>query len=175
MRNRRESAADAAIADDAEAAAGKLPSHHDLRLPPGMVIRRRPRNPARQVDQVAERQFSDGCHEAGSGAGDQHAGRGRGIDVDIADIDRAANEGAQFRQPRKNLAGPFRQAVGDDDVDVPRRVDQAGGIQRVVGFMQHHLRHGLQAVQAALAVILAPHLRRMGQQDFHGTALPARQ
>jgi hypothetical protein len=71
-------------------------------------------------------------------------------------------------QPRKNLCRPFRQTVGHDEFDIARRVDQAGGIERVAGFMQDDLRHGVQAIQAALAVILAPGLRRMREQDFHG-------
>ena len=88
-------AADAAIADDAEAAAGQLPAHDDLRLAPGMVVRGRARNAARQIDHEAEREFRDRLHEARPGPRDQHAGRGRGVDIDVADIDRAANEGAQ--------------------------------------------------------------------------------
>src|SRR5216683_2766463 len=46
---------------------------------------------------------------------------------------------------------------------ITRRLDQAGGIQRVVGVVQHDLRKRLQAIQAALAIILAPRLWRMGQ------------
>ena len=160
-------AADAAIADDAEAAAGELPAHDDLRLPPGVIIGRRARNAARQIDHEAEREFGDRLHEAGSGARDQHAGGGCGLDIDVADIDRAADEGAQFRQLWKYLAGSRREPVGDDDIDIARGLDQAGRIQRVVALMQLDLRDRLQAVQAALAVILRPRLRRMGQQDFH--------
>ena len=55
------------------------------------------------------------------------------------------DEGAQFRQFCKNLPSPFRQPVGDDDVDVMRSLDQTARIQRVVGFIQDDLRHGLQA------------------------------
>ena len=58
--------------------------------------------------------------------------RGRGVDIDVADIDRAANEGAQFRQRRKYLARPRGEPVGDDDIDIARGRDQAGGIERIV-------------------------------------------
>ena len=60
-------AADAAVADDAEAAAGQLPAHDDLRLAPGMVIGARARNTARQIDHEAERKFRHRLDEAGSG------------------------------------------------------------------------------------------------------------
>ena len=161
-----EVAADAAIADDAEAAAGELPAHDDLGLAPGMIVRRRARNAARQIDHEAERQFGDRLHEAGPGPRDQDAGGGSRIDIDVADIDGAANEGAQVRQLRKYLARPRGEPVGDDDVDIARGLDQAGGVERVVRLVQLHLRDGLQPLQAALAVILGPGLRRMGQQDF---------
>ena len=131
-----------------------------------MIIRRRPRHPARQIDQEADRELRHRRHEARPGPRHQHTRRGRGCDVDIADIDRAANEGAQLRKPRKNLAWTFGQAVGDDDIDIARGLDQAGRVQRVVAFMQDDLCQRPQAVQAALAVILAPGLGRMGQQNF---------
>ena len=62
-------------------------------------------------------------------------------------------------------AWPFRQTVGDDDVDIARRADQAGRIQRIGAFVQHDLRRRLQPAQAALAIILLPCLRRMSQQN----------
>jgi hypothetical protein len=37
--------------------------------------------------------------------------------------------------------------------------------------MQHNLRHGLQSVQAALAVVLTPELGRVGQQNFQRQAV----
>ena len=38
---RRQVSADAAVTDDAEAAAGELPPHHDLGFPSGVILRRR--------------------------------------------------------------------------------------------------------------------------------------
>ena len=159
-------AADAAIADDADAAAGQLPAHHHFGLPSGMVIGAGARDAARQIDHESEREFGHRLDEAGSGLRDQHARVRSRLDVDVADIDRAANEGAQLRQPRKNLAGSRGQPVGHDDFDIMRGVDQAGRIQRIVALMQLHLRDRLQSAQAALAVILRPRLRRMGEQNF---------
>ena len=88
--------------------------------------------------------------------------------IDVADIDRTANEGAQFWQRRKYLARTRGEAIGDDDVDIiSGSLDQAGGVKRIVRIMQLDLRDGLQPGQAALAIILHAGLRRMGQQDFH--------
>ena len=89
------------------------------------------------------------------------------VDIDVADIDRAADEGAQFGQMREDLCPALRHAIGDDDVDIPGRFDEARGIEWRIGFVQPDLRQRLQAVEAALAVILTPELRGMGQQDFH--------
>ncbi len=105
-------------------------------------------------------------NEARPGARDQHARRGRCRDVDIADIDRAADHGAQLWKLCKDITPPFRQAVGDDDIDILGNVDQVRGIERVVALVQFDVGHRAQTVEAALAVILAPHLRRMGQQHF---------
>ena len=57
--------------------------------------------------------------------------------------------------------------VGDDDLDIARGLDQGGGIERIVAFMQRDVGDRPQAAQAALAIIVAPHLRRMGEQNFH--------
>ena len=133
----------------------------------GMIVGGGARDAARQIDHEAEREFGDRLDEAGSGLRDQDARRGRGVDIDVADIDRAANEGAQFRQPRKYLARSGGEPVGDDDVDIAGGRDQADRIERIVALMQLDLRDRLQAAEAALAVILRPRLRRVGQQDFH--------
>ena len=123
--------ADAAIADDAEAAAGQLPAHDDLGLALRMVVGRRARYAARQIDHVAEREFGDRLNEAGSRPRHQDAGRGRGVDIDVADIDRAADEGAQVWQRRKYLTRSGGEPVGHDDIDVISGRDQTGGVERV--------------------------------------------
>ena len=106
-----------------------------------MVVGGRARNAARQIDHEAEREFGDRLDEARPGPRDQHAGRGRGVDIDVADIDRAQREeGAQVRQRRKYLAWSGGEAVGHDDIDVIGGLDQAGGVERVVRFMQLDLR-----------------------------------
>ena len=97
----------------------------------GMIVGGRARNAARQIDHEAERQFGDRLDEARPCPRDQDAGRGRRVDIDVADIDRAANEGAQFRQRRKYLARSGGEPVGHDDVDIVSGLDQAGGVERI--------------------------------------------
>ena len=135
-------------------------------MPPGMIIRRRTRHAARQVDHEAERELRHRRHEAGRGARHQHAGLRRGRDIDVADIDGAADHRAQFRQLRKDLAPALGHAIGDDDVGVLCGPDETGGVERVGPFMQLDVGEVAQALQRALAVILPPEVRRWGQQDF---------
>ena len=97
----------------------------------GMIVGRRARNAARQIDHEAEREFGDRLDEARPCPRHQDAGRGRGIDIDVADIDRAANEGAQVRQRWKYLARSGGEPIGHDDIDIARGLDQAGGVERV--------------------------------------------
>src|SRR5882762_7378378 len=92
----RKVSADAAVTNDAKTTARQLPSHHDLWFASGVVIRGCARNSPRQIDQKAECEFRHRLHEAGAGARDQHSRRGRSLDVDVADIDRAANECPQL-------------------------------------------------------------------------------
>jgi len=66
----------------------------------------------------------------------------------------------------EDLARPFVHAIGDDDVDILRGLDNAGGVERLAGVMEPDFRQGLQAAHAAFAVILAPEIRRMGQTGF---------
>jgi len=75
--------------------------------------------------------------------------------------------GLQTRQLRKDLAAPFSHAVGDDDVGVFGCAHQAGGVQRLILLVQNHLGGRPQAVQAAIAIIVAPHLRGVREQDLH--------
>lgn len=80
-------------------------------------------------------------HEAGAGAGHQDAGLRGGLDIDVADIDRAADEGTEMRQLRKYLATALGHAVGDDDVGVLRRIHEACRIERLVALVQDHVRN----------------------------------
>src|SRR4029077_15601516 len=84
--DRSEVLTDVAVTNDTKTAAGKLPPHHDLRSLSGMIICRRSRNSARQVDQIPERKFRHRLHEAGPGSRDQYAHRGSRPDINIADI-----------------------------------------------------------------------------------------
>jgi hypothetical protein len=60
----------------------------------------------------------DRLHETGTGARHQHAGLRGGLDIDVADVDGAADEGAQARQLRKDIGAALGHAIGDDDVGI---------------------------------------------------------
>jgi hypothetical protein len=123
-------------AENAEAAVGQLPIHDDRGLAPGMIVGTGARNAARQIDHEADCQFRHRLDEAGAGLRDQHAGARSCIDTDVADLDRATDEGAPLGQSRKNLVGSGRESVGDDDIDVISRRDQVDRIQRRIGLVQ---------------------------------------
>ena len=123
--HRRQLARDAAVADDADRAAGKLPADLDLGLAALVIGRRRARDAAREIDQEADGQLDHRLHEARLGMGHQHARlRGR-RHVDVADVDGAAHHDLELRQAREDLGRHRRRAVGDDEVDVLRRGDHA--------------------------------------------------
>ena len=71
-----------------------------------------------------------------------------------------------FGSRGKISPAPFCQTVGDDDVDVGRDLDQMFRIERYIALMQLDLGHRAQTGQATLTVILAPHLRRVGQKNL---------
>ena len=48
---------------------------------------------------------------------------------------------------RKDLARHRRSAVGNDQVDVARRRNHAGGVERIVALMQYHLADPAQPAQ----------------------------
>ena len=159
--------ADAAIADDAEAAAGQLPAHDDLRLAL--------RHGSRRVARETPRDRSTMKPSASSATDWTKPGPARVTRTPAAEAASTSmlristaqrTKARKFRQRRKYLARSRGEPVGDDDIDIARGLDQAGGIERIVRFMQLYLRDGLQPLQAALAIILGPGLRRMGQQDF---------
>ena len=64
---------DGAIADDADAAAGKLPSHHDVGRPARVIVGRCARHTAGEIDHVSDGEFGDGLHEARACLRNQHA------------------------------------------------------------------------------------------------------
>ncbi len=132
LRNRRQMAADAAIADDAEAAAGQLPAHYDVRHPSGMIVGGRARHAARKIDHEAEREFGHRLDETGlacvtsTPAADAAA-------TSMLRISTAQRTKARSFGRRGNISPrPLRHAIGDDDIDVRGGVDQAGRVERVV-------------------------------------------
>ena len=68
-----ERASDRAVANDADAAVSKLPSHPDLRLSARVVIGGDVRNTARKVDHETDCEFSNCLYEAWRGVCHQNA------------------------------------------------------------------------------------------------------
>ncbi len=72
-----------------------------------------------------------------------------------------------FGRRGKDFAGACGHAVGDDDVGIASSLDQRRRVERLVALVQRDIGNRAQAVQAALAVIVAAHLRGMGEKDLH--------
>ena len=130
---------------------------------PGTIIQRCARNAARQIDHVSERKFGDRPCEPGPRTGHQHASGGRSLDIDVADVDRAADEGAEFRQLREHFRRSRRQSIGNDHLGIARGTNQTGDVERIISLVQRHLTQPLQSAQRPLAVILPPRLRGVGE------------
>ena len=75
---------------------------------------------AREIDHEADRHFRDRRDEARRRARDQHALRARRRDVDVADIDRAAQERDEIAREREERGRARRLPVGDDDLAAAR-------------------------------------------------------
>jgi hypothetical protein len=129
--------------------------------------------PRAEIDHEAERELGDRIDEARARARDQDAGRRGGADVDVPDVDRAAHEGDQVRQPLEHRRGTLRRAVGDDHLRALRALDQLLGRERVAGLVQAHLAELPQPDQRLVAVVVGARLGRVGQENGRHDASPA--
>jgi hypothetical protein len=159
-------AADGAVADDADGAALELAAHARFWNLLFTVMNSGSADAARQVHQEAEHQLADRSDEAGARLRHQHAGLARRGDVDVADIDRAAQEGDEPGQALEQRGRPGRLPVGDDELAVFRRFDEGISLQGFGSRVQLHLTRFPQGGQCALAVIVRHRLRRMGEEDL---------
>ena len=89
-----------------------------------MISMRGARNAAREIDQKPEDELAHRRDEAGARLGDENPRPARSLDVDIADVDGAAQERAELRQALEHRGRPGRLAVGDDEIAVRRGGNQ---------------------------------------------------
>ena len=118
-----------------------------------MVKLGRARDAAREIDQGAEHLLRDRGNEARARLRDEHARLARGEHIDIADVDRAAQESDQLRQALEDHRGSRGLTVGDDEVATLRGGDERLAFQRCRTFVQLHLAELAQPGERALAVV----------------------
>jgi hypothetical protein len=98
---------------------------------------------------------------------DEHAGLARRRHIDVADIDRAAQERHQLWQALEERSRRGRLAVGDDEIAVSGGGDERFAFERRRAVVQLHLSQFAQAGERALAVIQLARLGGMSQQYSH--------
>jgi hypothetical protein len=104
----------------------------------------------------------------------QHAGGARRRHVDVADIDRAAQEGDRVGRVAEERGGTGRLAVRHDDLAAARGRRQRIGIEHPAGVVDAHLAERAQGRDGALAVIIAQHVGHVGEEDARHAHGPAR-
>ena len=101
-------------------------------------------------------------------------------DVDVADVDGAADEGDEVGRVLEHRGGAVRKAVGDDGVATGRRFREFPAGEVALGVVQPDLRHLAQPGERLVAVVVRARLGRVGQVDaeaaaagaVHGSTLP---
>ena len=133
------------------------------------------RDAARQIDHEADRELGHRIHESGARARHQHAARGGGADVDIADVDRAADEGDELGQLLEHRRRPLGDAIGDDDLAAPGQLDQLRRRQRPASLVEAYLAELAQPGQRLVAVVQRAGVVGVGKQyGRHAFLWPAR-
>ena len=161
-------AADAAKADDAERAAGKLAAHGGggrfARVIGGGVGG----NAAGEVDRQAEHELDHGRHEARPGAGDEHAGGAGGSHVHVANVHGDTDEGAEAGKGGEHRGWPLRHAVRYDHGGIGRHCSELCRAEGGIAVMQAHLGQTAQAGERFRAVVVTAHRGRVGEEDDGG-------
>ena len=121
---------------------------------------------AREIDHHADAEFGDGSGKAGRRARHQDAVPARGLDIDIADVDGAAQEGDEtLRRLVEEAGGSGRHAVRDDD-GAARGMDRQGvGAKMLAGRVDYHLRDVAERGHGARAVIIRQHIGGVAEKD----------
>src|SRR5712692_5986858 len=170
LADRREISADDAIADDPQGGALELTSGAGLRSAALAINERRARDVAREIDHEPERHFGNGGGKAGRRPGHQDTLRARRRHVDVADIDRAAQERDERtgRVPKESRR-PRGLPVRHDDLAAARRLRQRIGVENPPGRIDPHLGMAFERRHGARAIIVLQHVRGVGEKHAgHG-------
>ena len=130
-----------------------------------MIVGCGARDAARQVDEKAEHELGDRGNETRARPRDEHARAARRRDVDRADVHRAAQERDELRAPLEYGRIPGGLEVRYDDFAAPCCGDEPFARERMLVSVQPDLAELAQARQSPLTVIVAEHLRRVGEED----------
>ena len=163
--DRRQMGADGAVPDDAHGRAVQLAAHAHVRLAALTIGRRRVSDAPRQIDHESDRDFGYRGQKSRRCLRDQHARPAGGVNVDVADVERAAQESDHVGRLRKERGRSGCLPVGNDDLAATRRRRQGGCVEHLLARIEAHLTEFLQCLNGALAVIVAQHLGGMGKQD----------
>ena len=160
---------DDAVADDAERRALELAPDPRLRQPADAVGGDGIGDAAGEIDDQPEPELRDRRREARRCARDENPVAARGRDVDVADVDGAAQEGDELGRALEERSEARRLAVRDDDLAALPVGDQRVGIKHVPGRVDDDLGHFPQRRDGALAVVVAQHVGAVRQENSrHG-------
>ena len=165
--DRREMPRDRAVAHDADGRAAELAAHARLGFLALAIGDRRVGDAARAIDHHADRHFGDRRHEARRRARHQHACAARRLHVDIADIDRDAQERAAVRREREEFGRARRLAVRHDDLAALRGFGQRLRVEHLAAGVEPHLAELAHFGERARPVIVLQHVGDVGQENAH--------
>src|SRR5205085_9974729 len=108
--------ADLAVADDADGGPVELPAHGGRWDAARAVFERGFREAASEVHHRADHPLGHRGDEPRARLRHEDALAARRLDVDVADVDRAAREGDDVGDAVEELRGPWRPPVRDDEL-----------------------------------------------------------
>ena len=163
-------AADVAVADHTQCRVLELSAQRRRQRAAGAIRGGRIGDPTAQVDHRADHPFGHAGNEPRTRARDENALLARRLQVDIADIDRAARECDQRGRPPKQLGRTGRLTVGDDERASGRHSDQLIGRERTVEVIDGDLAKSAQARKRPVAVVVGASAHRKCEKDArHGS------
>jgi hypothetical protein len=171
---RSEILADHAVADDPQGRAAQLAPDPRVGRAALAIDQHGTGNIAREIDHAADRHLGDRGGKARRRVRHQHADSARRRHVDVADIDRAAQESDEIGCVAEERGGSGRLAVGHDDFAAARGLRQRIGIEHPAGVVDAHVAELAQGGDGALAVIIAQHVGHVGEEDARHALRPHR-